>query len=228
MHANLPFRTVVLALAMLTAACSRLQSMTEPSLKDGTIAITVEQPTTEVKYLDGIYWPQGKACGRAYTYWTFMCRPEFHFKPLPELGKPGLYVYEVTAVSMKLALPLRTWLPYGVQNKLRLHEEGHIKMCEEIYKKADSLARQCASEMMGRHIQVQSTDAKTALEGAYTEATRTLDADYRNKINSIADGAGVIYDRITNHGMNDVIEAKAIKDSFEEYYKAPPASPKQD
>jgi hypothetical protein len=198
--------------------------MTQAPLKDGSISITVEPPTTEVKYLDGIYWPQGKACGRAYTYWTFMCRPEFHLKPLPELWKPGLYVYEVTAVSMKLALPLRSWLPYGVQDKLRVHEEGHIKMCQEIYKNADKMARQCASEMMGRHIQVQARDSETALQGAYTEATRTLDADYRNKIDSIADGTGVIYDRITNHGMNDVGEATAMKDSFAEYFKASDAA----
>lgn len=147
-------------------------------------------------------------------------------KPLPELSKPGTWVFEVTGVSMKLALPLRTWLPFGCKDKLRAHEAGHIKMCEEIYKKADSVAHQCGAAMMGRHIEVSGhNSAKSAEEGAFTEATRTLDADYREKMEAEADGAGVIYDRITNHGMNEVPEEKAMKEAFEEFYKAPPVKP---
>ncbi|CAN5310084.1 hypothetical protein BH10CYA1_BH10CYA1_60740 [soil metagenome] len=227
MDANLRFRTAVVVLALVMSGCSRLRmDSLRPPAKEGTIYVTVDPATTETKYLDGIYWPQGKACGRAYTYWTFMCRPNFELKPLPELSKNGVWAFEVTAVSMKLALPLRTWLPFGCKDKLRAHEAGHIKMCEEIYKNAETVARQCATEMMGRHIQVSGhNNAKSAEEGAFTEATRTLDANYRVKMDAVADGAGVIYDRITNHGMNEVPEEKAIKEAFEEYNKAPPAKP---
>jgi len=196
-----------------------------PAPKDHSITILVEPSTTEVKYLDGIYWPQGKACGRAYTYWTFMCRPVFQLKVLPELSKPHFWVFEVTAVSIKVALPLRTWLPFGCKDKLRAHEAGHIKMCEELYKNADTVARQCATEMMGRHIQSAADNEESARESAITEATRTLDSEYREKMSSAADGAGVIYDRITNHGMNDVPEEKAMKEAFDEFYKLQPKPP---
>ncbi len=227
MAANLRSRTAVVVLALLLSACSRLRmNSSQPLAKDGSVSVSVEPATTEVKYLDGIYWPQGKACGRAYTYWTFMCRPDFQLKPLPALSKPGTWVFEVTGVSMKVALPLRTWLPFDCKDKLRAHEAGHIKMCEVIYKKADSVARQCATEMMGRHIEVSGHNTATsAKDGAMIEATRTLDAAYREKMEAEADGAGVIYDRITNHGMNEVPEEKAMKEAFEEYYKAPPAKP---
>jgi hypothetical protein len=227
MSAGWRSRTIFLAVALLMSGCSRLRRDAPQKPKDGTISITVEPATTEVKYLDGIYWPQGKACGRAYTYWTFMCRADFQIKPLPELTKPGLWFFEVTAVSMKLALPLRTWLPFDVKDKLRAHEAGHIAMCQQIYSQAEPVARECAKAMIGRHIEVSAMDAQTALAGAYTEATRTLDANYRDKMAAISDGSGVIYDRITDHGMNEVPEAKAIKESFEEYYK-PPVKPTKD
>jgi len=225
MAANLQFRTMALVFALSLTACSRFRTDQVPAPKDGSISVTVEPSTTEIKYLDGIYWPQGKACGRAYTYWTFMCRPDFHLKPLPELVKPHVWTYEVTAVSMKLALPLRTWLPFGCKDKLRAHEAGHTKMCEELYKKADTVARQCATEMMGRHIEAAAENESAAKTAAFTDATRTLDADYRNKMEAVADGAGVIYDRITNHGMNDVPEEKAMKEAFDEFYKLPPKPP---
>lgn len=191
-----------------------LGTQTVPT-KTGSIVVEVQQPVAEIKYLDGIYWPQGKACGRAYTYWTFICRPEFQIKELPST-KNNQRTFEVTAVSMKLALPLRTWLPYGVSDKLKAHEAGHIQMCRDIYKNAEAIAHASAEELMGRHIRAGG-DAKTAREAAYIEASRTLDASYREKIETIANDTGVLFDSITNHGMNDIPESTGMRDSFIKY-----------
>lgn len=215
----------VLALAALTAvaACSCARPLVKP--QEHAITVSLEPPKTTVRYLDGMYWPQGAACGRAYTYWSFICRPEFNIKEIPQLSKDHEYMFDVSGVSMTLSLPLTIWLPFGVKDKLRLHEDGHRKMCEQTYKNAEKIARECAQELMSRHIRAYGADAKAAQEIAETEARRSLDAQYHQRITDIADGSSEIYDRITNHGMNEVPEDKAIKESFEEYYKAA-ATPK--
>lgn len=211
---------------LVLPGCSRLRDFSFLSApKSGEVTVSVEPAKTEVKYLDGIYWPQGKACGRAYTFWSFICRPEFELESLPGENKPHVWVYRVKGVSIHTALPLRTWLPFGVKEKLRDHEAAHIKMCEEIYKSAGDIALQCGREMMGRRISAMAADEKSAQQDARTEATRTLDAAYREKMESMADRAGVAFDRITNHGMNEVPEAVAIKQAFDECRKSPPAKP---
>jgi len=215
-----------LLLALALPGCSRLRDLSSLSApKSGEVTVSVEPPKTEIKYLDGIYWPQGKACGRAYTFWSFICRPEFQLEPVPSENAPHVWVYNVKAVSIHTALPLRTWLPFGVKEKLRAHEAAHIKMCEEIYKSADEIALQCGRDLMGRHIRSTAADEKSALEDARTEAMRTLDAAYREKMETMADQAGVAFDRITNHGMNEVPEEVAMKQAFDECRKAPSATP---
>lgn len=213
-------KIAVFCLFITLSGCARLRDLamsSEPTT--GSVTVSVEPAKTEVKYLDGLYWPQGKACGRAYTYWTFMCRPQFQLTPVPAEHRPHVWVYEISGVSVKLSLPLRTWLPFGVKDKLRAHEEGHIKMCEEIYKHAGEAAQQCAREMMGKHIQSAGPDERTALENAHIEVVRTLNAAYREKMETEADRAGIAFDRITNHGMNDVPEDLAIKQAFEQCKK---------
>ncbi|HEY9730370.1 MAG TPA: hypothetical protein V6C89_00570 [Drouetiella sp.] len=223
MHKQVGSTAVILALALALQGCTRLRDLfvgNHPAT--GSVTVSVEAPKIEVKYLDGIYWPQGKACGRAYTFWSFMCRPDFQLEPVSSENAPHMWVYKVTGVSIKTELPLRTWLPFGVKDKLRAHEEAHIKMCEEIYKSAGEIATQCGKEMMGRHIRSTAPDQSTALENARTEATRTFDAAYRQKMEIMADRAGVAFDRITNHGMNEVPEALGMKQAFDECKKSAP------
>ncbi len=207
------------------AGCSRLRDFAAVRPQAGAVSVSVEPPKTEIKYLDGIYWPQGKACGRAYTFWSFMCRPEFQLQLVPAECSPHVWVYTVTGVAVHTALPLRTWLPFGVKDKLRAHEAAHIKMCEEIYKSAGEAAEQCGKELMGAHIRAAAADEKTAFEDAKIEAARTLDASYREKMETMADRAGVAFDRITNHGMNEVPEEQGMKQAFEECRKAPQVTP---
>lgn len=220
MHKQIRLTAVIFSIALTLQGCSRLRDIfSENHPKTGAVTVSVEAPKTEVKYLDGIYWPQGKACGRAYTFWSFMCRPTFQLESVASENTPHLWVYNVTGVSIRTELPLRTWLPFGVKDKLRAHEAAHIKMCEEIYKSAGEIASQCGKEMMGRHIRSSAPDERTALENAKTEATRTFDAAYRQKMETMADRAGVAFDRITNHGMNDVSEEAGMKQAFDECSK---------
>src|ERR1700738_767249 len=96
----------ILLLAVLTAVslCSCARQLVKPP--EHAIIIHIEPPKTTVRYLDGMYWPQGAACGKAYTYWSFICRPEFNIKEIPQLSKDHEYMFEVSGVSMTLSLPL--------------------------------------------------------------------------------------------------------------------------
>jgi hypothetical protein len=210
-----------IAVALNLAACAPVDDTSAPPDK---ITISAAKPVNTIRYLDNLYFPAALACGRAYTYWDFDCRPTVYIKELPQLRQPGQYVFQATGAFVKISLKVTQWYPFGIQDKLRKHEEAHYKMCLHLYAKGTIAAREAAQSVVGKKITSSAGNLETAKDAAELELQRSIEADYRHNIAEQADVQGVIFDRITNHGMNDVNEKKGIKQALEEYEQQATAS----
>jgi len=163
------------------------------------------------------------------TYWVYDCQPQFRLKELKR--SQGEFNLEVTAVDIHLGLTVTTWYPFLVQDRLRKHEEAHYKMSVLLYNDAaQTAARDCAKDLMGQEVTVTGSELQPCKEKAELELTRTLNAAYREKMSDKADQQAQIFDRITNHGLNDVPNEEGIKRAFEEYriHPPPPKNPHED
>ena len=202
----------LIACTLFAQSCSKPTQVSEPN-----ISITADPPHHTVRYLDGIEYEQHSEFGRAFSNWAFFCRPQIQVKELPELRQGTTLTFEVTAVSVKLQLDLIQTLPLGVKEPLRKHEETHCVMTAQVYKEAPQVAAQIAKTMLGQKIVVEShgneNDAKADAE---VKATRDFKDEYRKTVTAEADEVAIIFDRITNHGMNSVTNEDGSRKSFEE------------
>jgi len=203
---------IFLMLLLATHACSQGAH--------GPVSVQATPPNIQVKYLDDIYWKQRTKFGRAYTDWSFACPAVVKVKELTDLRKANSYVFEVTNVDIVLALNMTQSLPDGVKDALRKHEETHCQMSSDVYKEAPQAATEIATAMIGKKVSVTASDPDTARRMASLEARTQITSEYKKRVAFKADALGVIFDRITNHGMNGVTNADGSKRSFEEYAKS--------
>lgn len=202
----------------LVACITAVQSCSRFS--DGHTSIQVDPPHTAVKYLDDIYFRQKSEFGRAYTVWSFICRPSVKVQEKQELRKLNEYVFEVTDVDMNISLEMSQTLPYGVKNPLRLHEDTHCNMTAEVYKDAPRVAKEIAREMIGKKIVVSASESPQAAKATALLSARTdITTAFRERVADKADALAVIFDRVTRHGMNGVTNEEGSKQSFDEYNK---------
>lgn len=210
-----PVLASVLALAL--SSCAPKPQVT----KVGPVEVDVHPINLAVRYVDHVYFPQGKGCGRAYTFWSYDCKTKFGIKPRPDLSKPDSSVFEITAVKMDISLDVVEQLPFFVSDKLRKHEEGHVEMCRRLYSNAGPIATACAQKMVGMTVSVKPSDLSrpsSLLASADHEAHLSLCKAYRAQTSDIADEVAITFDRLTSHGMNNVPEAQASKESFLKYF----------
>ena len=182
-----------------------------------TISVKADIPHTSIKYLDQIEWAQRSEFGRAYSDWAFFCKPILRVKELNELGDGNKRTFEVTGVNITLQLELTETLPYGVKDPLRKHEDTHCKMTTSLYQQGPAIATEIAQSMIGKKIIVDSIVDENAAKAAAILAARTdITSAYKKRLASRADEVAVIFDRITNHGMNGVTNEDGSKKAFEE------------
>jgi hypothetical protein len=202
-----------LIVAILFAqSCSRPSEFSQPN-----IFISADPPRLTVRYLDGIEYEQHSEFGRAFSNWAFFCRPQVQVKELPELRQGTTLTFEVTALSVKLQLDLVQTLPLGVKEPLRKHEEQHCAMTAKLYKAAPKVAAEIARRMIGRRLAVESHgNETTAKADAELQAIRDFKDQYRKEVTAEADQVAIIFDRITDHGMNSVTNEDGSRRAFEE------------
>jgi len=207
--------TYVTAAALI--ACGLVaQSCAKPSTD--TISITADAPHTRVRYLDGIEFEQHSEFGRAYSDWSFFCKPQIQVKELTDLRQGKTFTFEVTGISAKLQLELIQSLPIGVKDPLRKHEETHCAMTADVYKQAPKAAAEIAKKMIGRRIVIESNgNANDARADAEFQARKDFKIEYQKTVGAQADELSKIFDRVTKHGMNGVTNEDGVRRSIEEH-----------
>ena len=120
-------------------------------------------------------------------------------------------------------------LPYGVKNPLRKHEEMHCTMTAECYKDAAKTAKEIAQGLIGKKITINKVqDEATAEKFAVIEAKKLFNTKYKEQTSIKADKLAVIFDRITNHGLNGVSNEDGRLRSLDEFNQPEKAGVKSD
>ncbi len=205
------------------------------SLPQRDVEVVVDGPVTvrrvpldvSVKYLDSRDWPQDKKFGAAYTHWSFIDRTQFDSVLDKEQSKDGLFVFRIEAIKTELTLPITMWLPYGVSAKLHEHEDGHCTICRDVYTNAAHVAVDCAKKMIGKIYRVHAGLLEDAQIKLNRETTGEFSSCYTKHSDDVAQDISVIYDKITNHGMNNVGTADGIKQATEQYMHQRQSAPNQ-
>jgi len=174
---------------------------------------------TTVTYLDNRDWPQDKKYGSAYTHWSFIDRTQFDSLLDKEHSKNGLFVFRIETIKTDLTLPITMWLPFGVSSKLHVHEDGHCTICRDVYANASHVAVDCAKKLLGKTYSVRADSLDDAQIKLNRETTAEFSSCYTKRTDAVAQDISVIYDKLTNHGMNDISTADGIKQATEQYWQ---------
>ena len=117
----------------------------------------------------------------------------------------------VGSVTATLRLEITVWVPQGGAHKLTAHEQGHRTIEERYYAGAKDVAERLCRDMIGREFTAEAADCDAAVQAASRNAANQLNGQYLAAIQYPAARAGVLYDELTDHGRNDLGEAKAIE-----------------
>jgi hypothetical protein len=115
----------------------------------------------------------------------------------------------VTRIKVTLQLDITTWLPAQVSQHVIEHEEGHRQISEYYYQTADKVARQIAAAYMGKQIDIAGADQAAESDKALREIAMEITDEYNKELNP--EPTQLLYDSITNHGINDVVSKDAAE-----------------
>ena len=129
----------------------------------------------------------------------------------------------VTRVKVTLQLDVTIWLPAQVSQHVIEHEEGHRQISEYYYQTADKVAERIAATYMGRQIEISGTDQAAESDQALHQIATEITDEYNKELNP--EPTQLLYDSITNHGVNDVVSKDAAEHAIRNsVIDAPPAA----
>jgi hypothetical protein len=95
--------------------------------------------------------------------------------------------------------------------KLRAHEEGHREIGEHYYKDAARIAEEIGKRLIGQTFDGSGTDQESAQQDAFNKVVAEIERAYMARVRIPSAAANERFDDITNHGLNPIDEAEAIK-----------------
>lgn len=109
----------------------------------------------------------------------------------------------ITRIKVTLQLNITIWLPAQESQHVIEHEEGHRQISEYYYQTADRVAEQVAATYMGKQIDIAGADLNAESSKALQEVATEITDEYNKELNP--EPTQLLYDSITNHGVNDVV-----------------------
>jgi hypothetical protein len=154
----------------------------------------------------------------ALTTWFYRCSNVLTYEVDSEtsLDQTVSVGITVTGATMHIGLNMDVFLKLDAPPQLRAHEDGHLKICQEIYDGAEASARRATQSVLGRKFSGTGAGRKQALENALNRASEAICSTYRADTAVLANKVSNAYDRITNNGQANVDVDDAIKMAFQE------------
>lgn len=149
----------------------------------------------------------------ARTKWFFHCRPSFEYMIMSTAETDGKYYCRVRVIALKadLSLVSTIWAPPDVPPRVTEHEEGHVKIAEELYKDAVAVGTEAGKATVGKEFEAYGKNQEEALAEAINNASQAFCAVYRSKTSDVADRLSSVYDEITDHGTNGMKASEAVQ-----------------
>lgn len=152
----------------------------------------------------------------AETQWDFHCQPEFKYEVTAERAGPKgrTVVIQITQVKAKLSLPITVWLPKDAPQQLVQHEDGHVKICTDIYARAEEVVRDAAKPVLKTVYQGEGKDAESATKVAIDEASQALGSEYRRGTIDVVNRVSNTYDQFSNSSEGTMSADELVKEAF--------------
>jgi len=148
----------------------------------------------------------------AVCEYLFRIEVDLKFTPLAVGAAPGGGVrgsVRVDSANIRLTMPVTIWLPKGVDDHVKAHEEAHRAIAEFFYKDAEKAAREAAKGVVGRAVEADGPDKNAAMRAALGKAAAEISSKYVASVKLPCDEAQAKFDQITNHSKNREIKAEA-------------------
>jgi len=114
----------------------------------------------------------------------------------------------VTGVKVTLELKINIWVPTGASQHVIEHEQGHQRISEYYYGKADSVAAQIAGGYLGKQFSVSGADLDGEVRKLLEKLGADITAGFNEKLNP--NSAQQRYDEITDHSRYDIEANDAV------------------
>ncbi len=154
----------------------------------------------------------------ALTRYDFECsiHVQYEFTGPPEESPKGVRVNaRLMRVEMRTTLVDMIYLPNDANVPLRSHEEGHWKIDQRVYERAESAARSAAASALDRTWPGAGDTADAAGKAATDAAVKAIGDAYLKATAGRASRVDDLYDEVTGHGTRPINVARAIDIAFE-------------
>ena len=95
--------------------------------------------------------------------------------------------------------------------KLRAHEEGHRAIGEHYYERAEQIATDIGRRLIGATFDGTGADQDSAQQDGFGKVVAEIERAYMARVRVPSASANERFDEITNHGLNPIDEAEAIR-----------------
>jgi hypothetical protein len=136
-----------------------------------------------------------------------------------KVGDDANVTVKMATVHIKLKLTIAEWMDELAPQKIWSHENGHRDIALLFYRRADLVAESIARAWIGQTLSAAGPDAKAAATKAVSLAAQKISDDYMVQVRDQSELVQEAYDRITQHGTNDVDEYDAIQQALGEIAK---------
>jgi hypothetical protein len=99
----------------------------------------------------------------------------------------------------------------GGPAKLRAHEEGHRAIGEHYYESSASIVEEIGRRLIGETFDGLGLDQEAAQQDAFNKVVADLERAYMARVRIPSAAANELFDEITNHGLNPIGEAEAVR-----------------
>src|SRR5688572_32891761 len=148
-----PPRLGVLALAMMltAAAAPTALAQVEVARKPPAAVTKTFNPKRPPKEMPPLRPGEAAVCES-----KFLCQVQVEVEVSSAPGEPT--ECKVVGIKSELRLDVVIWLPTDATHKIRVHEDGHRRISEHFYARAEEVAKHLGEKYVGQELEVKSAE----------------------------------------------------------------------
>jgi hypothetical protein len=200
-----PFLLASLGLLLALHGCTSTSTSTSTSTltsADRKVAVTQLPISLEKHYFDrAVQTPSQVSVDHnqsANTNWDFHCRPRFQFDLIEKktVGTIVVVKIKVKSAQVEISAPITIYLPSTAKPEVLSHEDGHVKICRQVYESVAGQAALSATEaLIGKEFKGSGKTLEEACQLALNRAGQELGRAYRKHTVEVVNLVSAYYDQ---------------------------------
>ncbi len=218
-----------LALVMLVTV-GILSMLMTVLLEKPQIAIVVLPPHVETAYDFDPQHPtqhlsprqKVDVIGRAVTQWEFKswAKIDYNVESTEQTKDSYLVTLKIKRVELTLGLPIKIHLPKDATEQLKMHELGHVQICERVYEQSEGPARKAVEAVFSRQYSGSGKTIEEARAAALNVASSEIAQSYQESTRVVVDDVSEIYDFLQK--KPGAAPSECVQQSFKIYIGGKP------